>query len=143
MKSPILRTVLAIVALCASGALASEPIFNEHEMKFKAAYHRWAAHIYENPRIKLSSKSGAYTGVPPFEDIVKLGKPALPFIANEMARDDSDFVLFLGKAVLMIQGWTETDFGSPTSLQELNRKIIDRLRLEKIVPAAQEATPKK
>ena len=143
MQTYRLPTFLAIVSLCAFGALANEPIFNDHETKFKAAYHRWAAHIYENPRIMLSSKSSTYTGVPPFEDIVKLGKPALPFIATEMARNDSDFGLFLGKAILTIQGWTEADFGSPGSLQELNGKIIDRLRLEKVIPAAIPSDPKK
>lgn len=143
MKSLHLLALFALVLVSVVSTMANEPIFDMEEMKFKAAYHRWAAHIYDNPRIMLSSSSRTYTGVPPFEEIVKLGKPAVPFIVAEMNKDSSDFGLFLSEAILRIHGWTKADFGSPISLQDLNAKITDRLRAEKIIPPTQKEGTKK
>lgn len=134
MKTKICTFIILIFALIAHGAPAPKAGKNIHT-KFKARYHRWVAAIYEHPGTLLMSSSGAYTGFPEFTEIVKLGPPALPEIAREI-EGNTDQSLFLGEAILKITGWKWTDFNE-TSLQDLNTKLLKRLREQQMIPERQ------
>ena len=146
-----LLALITIVLPTAIGVGADEPAFNKNEMKFKAAYHRWVAYLYDHPDRLESPFSSSYTDVPPFEDIVKLGKPVVPFIAAEMMKDGvdldsipgSDFKSLLGEAILTIQGWKQEDFGDTRGFKDLNGRIFEKLRAEKIIPPARRSEPQK
>ena len=90
------------------------------------------AAIYDRPGTLLCSDSGAYIDFPEFDEIVSLGKPALPSIAREIEAN-SDMALFLGAAIIKITGWKSDEFKSG-SLQDLNAALIKRLRIEKLIP---------
>ena len=130
----IILTLLVSVVL-AHVARAGDPLWNAHEMSFKAHYHRWVAYIYEHPRIILSSSRRSFTELPDYDAIVKLGKPIVPFAAEEMMKKDSEFGVFLGDAIARIMGWKPEDYQA-ISLQDQNKRIYERLLKEKIVKEA-------
>ena len=129
-------TVLWIVtSLRASAA----PDWNSNaspETRFMARYHRWVAAIYDRPGTLLSSNGRDYTNFPEFDEIVALGKPALPFIACEIEAH-ADMTIFLGEAIVRITGWNRADFSAAmlaNPSQDPNCLLIERLRAEKLIP---------
>ncbi len=130
MKASIL--LLALASLWLPQLFAGDPLWDPHEMSFKAHYHRWVAYIYEHPRINLSSSSRTYTEMAEYDAIVKLGKPAVPFAAAEMMKKNSEYGLFLGDAIVRMMGWPESEVHA-SSLQEQNRRIFERLVKEGVV----------
>ena len=131
MKAIIVLLVLLLGASETRAVADSEPE-DTCDFRFKARYHRWVAAIYDHPKIMLMSDSRAYTNLPEFTEMVKLGPCALPAIAREI-QNQGDQALFLGEAILQITNWDRADF-EVWSLQELNERLLNRLREQRLIP---------
>lgn len=71
----------------------------------------------------------SYTGLPAFRSIVALGRPALPYLREQLERDqEGDFML--AYAAAEICGWKRTDFDARTE-QDFQEMVLVRLRMEK------------
>jgi hypothetical protein len=138
MNPHLLRFTL--YATCLLGVAVSSNATADHatavtaQTLFKVRYHRWVAAIYDKPEILLSNATVSYTSRPEFAQIVGLGRPALPSIAEEIEQG-SDMSLFLGYAIIQITGWNvpPTVMDSP---RDLNAILLRRLRVERIIPEA-------
>jgi hypothetical protein len=64
-----------------------------------------------------------------FHQIVKLGRPALPYIKEKMAKGNGEFIL--AYAVIEILGWKRSDFSTPSE-QKFRDRVIERMKSEKI-----------
>lgn len=74
------------------------------------------------------SRTGDYVALPSFREIVALGEPAVPLLAQQMARDEGlDFML--AYAVLEIRGWDRREFVGGSE-QDLRDQVLARLRDE-------------
>ena len=124
---------LLLVGTFRAGAAPDRNSGLSPETKFKARYHRWVAAIYDRPGTLMCSAAGCYTDFPEYDAIIELGKPALPAMVRAIEAND-EMAMFLGEAILKITGWKYSDFSS-ASCQDLNGALIERLRVEGLVPA--------
>jgi len=144
MKS-IVICILAIFMPLSDFAIAAEAdhypsYFSDSvimEAKFKACYYRWLAAIYDKePSIKISHTIAireTFCSHPEYAKIIALGKKALPFIHEEMMNPTTEYGLYLGQAVMSIAGWTDESFLPYRSLDELNKKLSQRLTDEHLL----------
>jgi len=117
------------------------PIFDPVELQFKASYHRWAAAIYDNPRILLSSIYQPYIELPEYQEIIKLGRPAIPYIVAEMMREDSEFGIDLRYAIIEILGKKLSDFPRSGGAKENNLALVKQLEAEGILAPGPRPNP--
>ncbi|HME00026.1 MAG TPA: hypothetical protein VKM93_22185 [Terriglobia bacterium] len=72
---------------------------SELAKKYREAHARWEKYI-QRPEIQVSSRTSDYTNNPPYDDIVALGKGALPFLMADIAKGE----FFLNDAARRITG---------------------------------------
>jgi len=88
-------------------------------------YEKWKTVVDSMPPY---SKSTAYTNLPEFEDIVKLGSDALPILLQKLVNNRGlDYIL--ADAVIRIKGWKPHEF-SQTDLEERRTSVIRKLKKE-------------
>ncbi len=117
------------------------PIFDPVEFQFKACYHRWVAAIYDDPRIQLSAGYERYIDLPEYREIIMLGRPAIPHIAAEMMREDSEFGIHLSHAIIAILGKKLSDFPGLINTTELKLAVVKQLEAEGILAPAPKPNP--
>lgn len=90
---------------------------------FERLYSAWHQ---EAEKIRLSSNTYDYIGLPSYRKIVAMGKPALPALEQKLAEDKGrDF--FLAFAVVEICGWDRREFRGGSE-QEFRDRVLRKLR---------------
>ncbi len=90
-KDKMKRMLILIAVLL---AVSTETIlFSEEsiERQFEAKYQAWRVYI-STPELMIQSKATSHFTCPQFQEIVKLGVPALPYIANKMETTNDQFL---------------------------------------------------
>jgi|ERR1017187_2652836 ABC-type Fe3+-hydroxamate transport system substrate-binding protein len=123
ISSFVLTLSLAFLAGCAcrpsSGLSSKQAVAPEFERLY-SAWHQ------ECEKIRYSSNTYDYIGLPSYRKIVALGKPALPFLQQKMSEDRGlDFMLAF--AAVEISGWDKRDFGGGSE-QEFRDKVLQKMR---------------
>ena len=90
---------------------------------FERLYSAWHQ---EAEKIRFSSNTYEYIGLPSYRKIVAMGKPALPALEQKMAEDQGlDFMLAF--AVVDICGWDRREFKGGSD-QEVRDRVLRKLR---------------
>ena len=89
--------------------------------------HLYSAWHQECERIRFSSNTGDYIGLPSYRKIVAMGKPALPSLERKMAEDKgTDFIL--AYAAIEICGWDRHEFRGGGGEQGVRDRVLQKLR---------------
>lgn len=95
--------------------------------KFVILYNQWQNYI-NKPEIKISSRSQDYTNCKPYKEIVKLGKPALPYLIEKLKEGEltlwKEGQFFLWYAIRDITGVDLSKKYKSFSEQEIAKKYI-------------------
>jgi hypothetical protein len=97
-------TIGLIVAVSMTAELAFAQELNSVQNQFDREYAEWQKQR-ENSSVRYSSNTKDYVALPAFRSIVALGRPALPYLKEQMKTD-----FMLAYAVAEICGWQRTDF---------------------------------
>lgn len=95
--------------------------------KFTNLYNKWQDYI-NRPEVKISSRSESYTECSPYNDIINIGKPALPYLFEKLKEgkrsgwEESQF--FLWYAIRDITEIDLTEDNKSLGEQEIAEKYI-------------------
>lgn len=96
-------------------------------MEFQSKYSAWKARCDAMPPY---SKTAPYTNLPEFQEIIKLGKSAIPELKKKIQEDNGlDFVLSV--AVIEIMGWDKTEFHQRDMTTLRNKTLLKLSKTEK------------
>jgi hypothetical protein len=95
--------------------------------KFDQFYAQWQREC-QQPKVRIMSDTRVYTDLPGYRAIVALGRPALPYLGDKMEHD-SGFDFMLAYAVIEIEGWDPSSFGTPTGgVQKVRDEVLVKMR---------------
>ncbi len=95
--------------------------------KFDQFYAQWQREC-QQPKVRIMSDTRVYTDLPGYRAIVTLGRPALPYLRDKMEHD-SGFDFMLVYAVIEIEGWDSSSFGTPTGgVQNVRDEVLVKMR---------------
>lgn len=108
------------------GDLSKNDLMVKNE--FINLYNQWQEYI-KKPEIMISSRSEDYINCKPYQDIIKLGEAALPYLIEKI-RDGKDSSwkegqFFLWYAVKEVSGVDLTEENKIFSEQEIAEKYLD------------------
>jgi hypothetical protein len=87
MKAMYSMLLSALLSIGCWPANAEEPT-KDMKTLFESRYGAWKEYI-KQPAVRVNSADSAYTDNKPFEEIVELGIPALPYIVEKLEKDTS------------------------------------------------------
>lgn len=94
--------------------------------QFDSLFYAWGKEISSNPKTKYSSSTQAYTTLPQFKELVKMGKKIIPCIIERFEKDSNSF--FAIPLYNELQEFKELKSCTKTSEQEKMREIISKFK---------------